>query len=137
MVRQAVKITPDSNVLLRAITGDDPRQSRAAQKALQSAELVGLTLPALCELVWVLMRGYKIPAGEIAATIRRLIDASNVTVNRGAVEAGLQVLQNNGDFADGVIAHEGRWMGCNTFVSFDKQAVRLVAATGRKTQVPA
>lgn len=132
-----MKITPDSNVLLRAITGDDPRQSRAAQKALQGAELVGLTLPALCELVWVLMRGYKIPAGEISATIRRLIDASNVTVNRGAVEAGLQVLQNNGDFADGVIAHEGRWMGCDTFVSFDKQAVRLVAATGRKTQVPA
>lgn len=131
-----MKITPDSNVLLRAITGDDPRQSLAAQKALQSAELVGLTLPALCELVWVLARGYKISAGEIATTIRRLIDAANVTVNRGAVEAGLQILENNGDFADGVIAYEGRWIGCDTFLSFDKQAVRLVAAAGQKTHVP-
>lgn len=132
-----MRITPDSNVLLRAITGDDRRQSMAAQKALQGAEVVGLTLPALCELVWVLARGYKIPAGEIAATIRRLIDAANITVNRGAVEAGLQILENNGDFADGVIAYEGRWLGCETFLSFDKQAVRLVAATGQSTRVPA
>jgi predicted nucleic-acid-binding protein len=132
-----VKVTPDSNVLLRAIIGDDPRQSRAAQRSLQSAELVALTLPALCELVWVLARGYKIPAREIAATIRRLIDASNVAVNRGAVEAGLKLLDSNGDFADGVIAYEGRWMGCDTFLSFDRQALSLVAATGKKTLSPA
>ena len=125
-----MKITPDSNVLLRAITGDDPRQSPVAQEALQSAELVGLTLPALCELVWVLARGYKIPAGEIAATIRRLIDAANVTVNRGAVEAGLQILENNGDFADGVIAFEGRRGGGTDFASFDREAVKLVTETG-------
>jgi predicted nucleic-acid-binding protein len=131
-----VKITPDSNVLLRAITGDDPRQSAAAQKSLRSAELVGLTLPALCELVWVLARGYRIPSREIGETLRRLIDAANVVVNRGAVEAGLEMLENGGDFADGVIAHEGRWLGCDTFLSFDKRAIKLLAAAGRKTQIP-
>jgi predicted nucleic-acid-binding protein len=131
-----VKITPDSNVLLRAITGDDPRQSAAARKSLRSAELVGLTLPALCELVWVLARGYRIPAREIGETLRRLIDAANVVVNRGAVEAGLEMLENGGDFADGVIAHEGRWLGCDTFLSFDKRAIKLLAAAGRKTQIP-
>jgi predicted nucleic-acid-binding protein len=132
-----VKITPDSNVLIRAITEDDPRQSAAAQKSLKDAELVGLTLPALCELVWVLARGYRIPAREIGDTVRRLAEAANVAVNRGAVEAGLQMLENGGDFADGIIAYEGRWLGCDTFLSFDKKAIKLLAAAGRKTQIPA
>jgi predicted nucleic-acid-binding protein len=131
-----VKFTPDANVLIRAITEDDPRQSSAAQKSLNNAELVGLTLPALCELVWVLGRGYKTPAREIASALRDLVNAENVAVNRGAVEAGLQMLESGGDFADGVIAHEGRWLGCDTFLSFDKQAVKLLAAAGRKTQIP-
>ncbi|MGA9795742.1 MAG: type II toxin-antitoxin system VapC family toxin [Rhizomicrobium sp.] len=131
-----MKVTPDSNVLLRAITGDDARQSVAAQKSLRNAELVGLTLPALCELVWVLTRGYKIPPREIGETIRRLTEASNVAVNRAAVEAGLQMLERGGDFADGAIAYEGRWLGCDTFLSFDKRAVKLLAAAGRKTEIP-
>ncbi|HEY1838230.1 MAG TPA: type II toxin-antitoxin system VapC family toxin [Rhizomicrobium sp.] len=131
-----MKVTPDSNVLLRAITGDDARQSIAAQKSLRNAELVGLTLPALCELVWALTRGYKIPPREIGETIRRLTEASNVAVNRAAVEAGLQMLERGGDFADGAIAYEGRWLGCDTFLSFDKRAVKLLAAAGRKTEIP-
>lgn len=132
-----MKITPDSNVLIRAITDDDSVQSAAAQKSLRNAELVGLTLPALCEMVWVLRKLYKIPAPAISEAMRRLIDSSNVIANRGAVEAGLQMLESGGDFADGVIAHEGRWLGCDTFLSFDKQAIKLLAAAGRKTQVPA
>lgn len=132
-----MKITPDSNVLIRAIADDDSVQSAAAQKSLRNAELVGLTLPALCEMVWVLRKLYKIPIGQIGEAIRRLIDSSNVVANRAAVEAGLQTLDKGGDFADGVIAHEGRWLGCDTFLSFDKQAVKLLAAAGRKTQVPA
>jgi predicted nucleic-acid-binding protein len=132
-----VKVTPDSNVLIRAITGDDARQSASAQKSLESADLVGLTLPALCEVVWVLARGYKVSSREIGEILRRLADSTNVAVNRGAVEAGLQMLEQGGDFADGVIAHEGRWLGCDTFVSFDKRAVKLLAAAGRKTHIPA
>jgi predicted nucleic-acid-binding protein len=132
-----VKITPDSNVLIRSIADDDSVQSAAAQKSLRNAELVGITLPALCEMVWVLRKLYKIPVGQIGEAIRRLIDSSNVVANRAAVEAGLQMLERGGDFADGVIAYEGRWLDCDTFLSFDKQAIKLLAAAGRKTQVPA
>jgi predicted nucleic-acid-binding protein len=59
MGRQTVKITAGTNVLVRAITGDDARQSKLAQDELASADLVALALPALCELVWILARGYK------------------------------------------------------------------------------
>jgi predicted nucleic-acid-binding protein len=130
-----MKITADTNVLVRAITEDHEQQSRAAQTALKKAELVAIPLPALCELVWVLSQGYKIPFAEISEAIRRLINGANVVVNRSTAEAGLAVLDAGGDFADGVIAHEGNWLGADIFVSFDKKAVKLIEAQGASAQL--
>jgi predicted nucleic-acid-binding protein len=130
-----MKITADTNVLVRAITGDDERQSKVAQAELAKANVVALALPALCELVWVLTRGYKISVPEIAETIRRLINTANVVVNRPAAEAGLALLDAGGDFADGVIAYEGSWLGADTFISFDKKAVKLMEAQGGSTRL--
>jgi predicted nucleic-acid-binding protein len=131
---QAMKITADTNVLVRALTGDHAEQSEAAQLALRKADLVALTIPTLCELVWVL-QGYKIRPGDIAETIRGLMNSANVVANRSTVEAGLALLDAGGDFADGVIAHEGNWLGADTFVSFDKKAVRLMEAQGRSARL--
>jgi predicted nucleic-acid-binding protein len=130
-----MKITADTNVLVRAITEDDGRQSQAAQSELRNATVVALTLTALCELVWVLSRGYRIPSLDIAATIRRLMDSEKVVMDRPAAEAGLALLQAGGDFADGVIAHEGRWLGADTFVSFDQRAVMLMEAQGERARL--
>jgi predicted nucleic-acid-binding protein len=130
-----VRITADTNVLVRAITGDNPRQSKIAQAELANADVVALALPALCELVWVLSRGYKIQLAHIAEAVRRLIDSANVVVNRPAVEADLATLSMGGDFADGVIAYEESWLGADTFISFDRKAVRLVAAQGRTARL--
>jgi predicted nucleic-acid-binding protein len=130
-----MKITADTNVLVRAITGDDKRQSQLAQVELAKADVVALALPALCELVWVLLQGYKIPAADVAEAIRRLLNATNVVVNRPAVEAGLALLDAGGDFADAVIAYEGSWLGGETFVSFDQKAVRLMEAQGESTRL--
>ncbi len=125
-----MKITADTNVLVRAITEDHGHQSRAAETALKKAELVAIPISALCELVWVLSQGYKIPSSEIAEAIRRLMNSANVAVNRPAAEAGLALLDTGGDFADGVIAYEGNWLGAGSFVSFDKRAVKLLEAQG-------
>jgi predicted nucleic-acid-binding protein len=133
--RQAMKITADTNVLVRAMTGDDKRQSKVAQAQLANADVVALAIPALCELVWVLSQGYKISAAEIAEAIRRLINGANVVVNRPAVEAGLAVLDDGGDFADGIIAYEGRWLGADTFVSFDKKAAKLIEGQGESVRL--
>jgi predicted nucleic-acid-binding protein len=130
-----MKITADTNVLVRAITGDDERQSKVAQAELAKADVVALALPALCELVWVLSQGYKIPSAEIAEAIRRLMNGVNVMVNRPVAEAGLAQLDAGGDFADGVIAHEGSWLGADTFVSFDKAAVKLMKARGESVRL--
>jgi predicted nucleic-acid-binding protein len=125
-----VKITADTNVLLRAMTGDDARQSPIAKAELAQAEKVVVTLPTICELVWVLSRGYRTPSTEIARALRSLLDGANVVVNLAAAEAGLASLDAGGDFADGVIAYEGYWLGADTFVSFDKKAVTLALDQG-------
>ena len=48
-----------------------------------------------------------------------------------AVEAGLAILDQGGDFADGAIAYEGASLGAEEFVSFDKQAVKLLRSQGK------
>jgi predicted nucleic-acid-binding protein len=131
---QAMKITADTNVLVRVLTEDDAEQSKAAQLALRKADIVALTTPTLCELVWVL-QGYKIRPSDIAETIRGLLNSANIVVNRSTVEAGLAMLDAGGDFADGVIAFEGNWLGADTFVSFDKKAVRLLEAQGKSARL--
>lgn len=130
-----MKITADTNILVRALTGDDARQSERAKKELADADIVALALPALCELVWVLSQGYKIPSAEIAEAIRRLMSGATVVVNRPATEAGLAVLEAGGDFADGVIAYEGSWLGAEIFLSFDKKSVELMQARGEKARL--
>ena len=130
-----MKVTADTNVLVRAVTGDHVEQSRAAKSALQRAETVAIPIPALCEFVWVLSQGYKISPSEIAEAIRRFINGANAIVDQPAVEAGLAILDAGGDFADGVIAYEGNWLGADTFVSFDKRAVKLLGGQGKSARL--
>ncbi len=130
-----MRITADTNILVRAITGDNARQSAIARAGLAKADLIAVPLPVLCELAWVLAQGYKIKPAEIAEAIRRLINAANVATNRPAAEAGLALLNAGGDFTDGVIAYEGQWLGGEVFVSFDKQAIKLIKARGRTVRL--
>ena len=131
-----MKIAVDTSVLVRALVRDEPTQARAAIKLLTNAELIAIALPCLCELVWVLKSVYSFKSGDAAAAIRALHDTANVQMNRPAVEAGLAMLESGGDFADGVIAFEGRWLGGETFVSLDQQAVALLKVQGQSARMP-
>ncbi len=130
-----MRIAADTNILVRAAVNDDPNQARQALELLNEAETVALTLPALCEFVWVIRRGYRQPAGDVANAIRRLIAPQTAVFDRLAVEAGLAMLEAGGDFADGVIAFEGRRLGGPVFASFDRKAVELVATAGGETHL--
>jgi predicted nucleic-acid-binding protein len=130
-----VKVVVDTNVLVRAVVRDDAAQARVAAKVLMNADSIAVALPCLCEFVWVLRKVYSLQTEDIAAAIRALLAAANVQVNRPAVDAGLSMLEANGDFADGVIAYEGTWLGGETFISFDKQAVALLTAHGQPARL--
>ena len=130
-----MRVAVDTNVLVRAVVRDDRAQAEIAAKWLRNPSPLVVALSALCELVWVLRRVYGFKAAEVADTIRSLTSAENVEMNRPAVEAGLAMLDAGGDFADGVLAYEGRWLGAETFVSFDKKAVELLKGQGVSARV--
>ena len=130
-----MKIVADTNLFLRDVLHDDPRQARLAAEVLRNAELIAIPVSVLCEFVWVLRQGYKKPAREVASAIRYLINSDKVVTNTPAVEAGLEVLENGGDFADGAIAYEGAWLGADEFVSFDRQAVALLKSQGKRARL--
>lgn len=130
-----MKITADTNVLVRGVVRDDEKQARAVEKALDEATLIAISLPCLCEFVWVLRRLYRFEKADIAAAICALVQTEKVVMNRPAVEAGLSSLAAGGDFADGIIAYEGSWLGGETFVSLDKKAVALLTAQGHSARL--
>jgi len=132
-----MKVTADTNVLVRAAVGlDDPAQAAASRKALAAAALIAVPLPILCEFVWVLQRGYRYDAGVIGSAIRRLMVTANVVLDHAATEAGLAMLEAGGDFADGVSAFTGRQLGGEVFLSFDRRAVRLLRDYGAAAATP-
>jgi predicted nucleic-acid-binding protein len=135
MGKSKMKITADTNVLVRAAVRDEPHQARQAAKVLQKAELIAVSVAVLCEFVWVLRRGYRRSASDASAAIRKLMKSAQVAMNRPAVEAGLSVLDTGGDFADGVIAYEGNWLGAEEFVSFDSKAVSMLKSQGSRARL--
>ena len=130
-----MRIVADTNVLLLDALHDDPIQARIAAKALESAEFVAIPVAVFCEFVWVLRQGYKKPAAEVADAIRRLLRSASVVTNQPAVEAGLELIETGGDFADGAVAYVGYWLGAEEFVSFDKQAVSLLKSQGKRASL--
>jgi predicted nucleic-acid-binding protein len=130
-----MKIVVDTNVLVCSVMRDDKKQAKAATEILKNAELIAVALPTLCEFVWVLRKVYRLERSDIASAVKALLNTGNLVVNRPAVEAGMSMLEAGGDFADGVIAYEGNWLGGETFVSFDKKAVALLVESGRTAKL--
>ncbi len=130
-----MKVTLDTNVLVRLATKDDPLQADLALRILQKASLIAVPTPALCEMVWVLLRGYHYTAAQVAHAVRSLLQVRHVVCHTPAVLAGLALLEAGGDFADGVIAFDGDVLGGNEFISFDKQAVKLLKAQKRTARL--
>ncbi len=118
-----MRMIADTSVLLRFVLADDLEQYKLALDAMEKSEAVAVTNHALCQMVWVLRSRYGVSPSAIAATIRGLLDTRNVVLDSAAVNAGLTTLEAGADFADGVIAFEGAWLGGEEFVSFDKKAV--------------
>lgn len=130
-----MKLTADTNVLLRAFVEDDAAQSPIAQAELAAADLVVIPIPVLCEFVWVLTQSYGIPPATVAVKLRAMLARASVLVDLPAAEAGLAMLEAGGDFADGVIAVQGRWLGADAFLTFDRKAARLLRSNGETVRL--
>ena len=82
-----MKITADTNVLLRAVVGDDARQAAMAQALLLQATVIAVPVPVFCEFAWVLQRGYGYGTDEIAGAIEAIAAIDAVVTDSPAVEA--------------------------------------------------
>ena len=118
----------DTNVLVRYIVRDDPQQTAAATRLIESrckSDDPGLVaLLVLCELVWVLGRGYGYERVAIVGVLRRILSAGDLQVERS--ELAWQALnlydQEKADFADYVIGFCNREMKGEVTYTFDRRA---------------
>ena len=97
---------------------------------LLRATVITVPVPVFCESDWVLKRGYGRKVDEIAVAIEAICEIDAVVTDIPAVEAGLTLLRAGGDFADGVIAHQGEGFGGSVFASFDRSAIALLKRNG-------
>ncbi len=116
----------DTNVLLRLLLNDEPRQARQAQamvdRAVSRSDQVLLPDIVLCELEWVLGAVYGVPKPEIVRTLRRLLDTEVFAfLDRSAVAGALRDYEGGGgDFSDYLIGATAARAGAATTYTFDR-----------------
>ena len=130
-----MRVITDTNLLVRLVTLDDLAQAEVVERFLEQAERVILPITALCELCWVLTTAYQQPSTAVAESVEYLVGIPNAVTDHYAVEIGLKVLRQGGDFADGAIAATGARAGGDHFATLDKQAARLLAGAGMKVHL--
>jgi len=119
-------IALDTNVLVRYVVEDDPRQTTRAAAVVERVIAAGDSLyvsdVVLCELVWVLTVSYRVPRSTIVTTLRELLRAKHLafdaTDRLGRAVASFAA--GKGDFADYVIREHAIAAGCDTVVTFDR-----------------
>lgn len=123
-------IALDTNVLVRFIVEDDPRQAAAAAKLVERAVMADQPLfvsgIVLCELVWVLGGSYGVSRAEIARVLRELLRARHLSFEAPDqfVRALAAFLRGKGDFADYLILERGRAAGCEAVATFDRVVLK-------------
>ena len=117
----------DTNVLVRYLTQDDPRQSRRANafvaEAVSGGERLFVSSVALCELVWVLRGAYSVDRRTVVMALERILSTAQLEIDQKDVvrEALEDYRTGGGDFADYVIGRRGRESGCEKTATFDRR----------------
>jgi len=118
----------DTNILVRYVVRDDARQTASATRLIESrcrtTDPGIVTLVVLCELVWVLDRGYGYARAEIAGVLRRILAASDLQVEHSELvwQALNYYEQEKADFADYVIGLRNKDMKSEVTYTFDRRA---------------
>jgi predicted nucleic-acid-binding protein len=111
----------DTNVLIRLIVRDDPRQVSAADVFVGQGAWV--SLPALLETVWVLVSLYQRTPAQIAAVVAHLLDHETLSVQEpDVVRAALAQFREKPrlGFSDCLMLHVARKAGHTPLGTFDR-----------------
>jgi predicted nucleic-acid-binding protein len=119
-------IALDTNVLVRFVVEDDPRQSARAAALIEGAiarrERLFVAHVVLCELVWVLGRAYGRSKPDIVALLGGILGSAQIVVEGSdlAHHALARYASGGADFADYLIAERASVAGCAAVATFDK-----------------
>jgi predicted nucleic-acid-binding protein len=121
----------DTNILVRLLVEDDPKQTRLAAQFI--GEHCSPMAPgfidriALCETVWVLTSAYDYSRAAVASVVRQLIASADILLEDGKlVESALSVFERgSADLSDALMAQVNRAKGCTATATFDRKAARL------------
>jgi predicted nucleic-acid-binding protein len=124
----------DTNVLVRYIMQDDPKQSPKATKIVESLEGVGsgyVTLVSIVELVWVLSASFELTRSQVAQALDGIIRTKQLQVESAdQVIRALRIFKvGKSDFADCLIERSADSAGCEKTLTFDVNASRHAGMT--------
>ena len=123
-------IAVDTNILVRYITNDDQEQGILAANLLDKytgqEKSILINNIVLCELIWVLDRGYKYKKAEIIKTLKLLLSSIEFEFENHelAFLAVFKYETTDADFSDILIGIINSNLACSTTYSFDKKACR-------------
>ncbi len=120
----------DTNVLVRYLTHDDPAQTAAAKRAMNSLSLDSpgfISLIVIAELVWVLAISYSYQKREIEEVLENLLRSKELTIERAEIvsQAFRAFRAGSADFADYLIERCDHSAGCKFTITFDQKAATL------------
>lgn len=124
----------DTNVLVRFLVDDDPKQAAAARRLLAGAVAAGeplfVPVTVAIELEWVLRSRYAMPKDEIVATFSRLLSTSELMFeSEDALEIALAMHADAAaDFSDCLHAALARRAGHAPLWTFDRAAAKVAGA---------
>lgn len=121
----------DTNLLLRLIVGDEPRQVVIAREYLRdhcNTDEPGYVCHiVLVELVWTLARAYGYSRERIAAAIEQILETAQLDVesSNDVAAAVKDYRRGTADFADCLLVRVNAASGCTHTVTFDRKAAKL------------
>jgi predicted nucleic-acid-binding protein len=127
-------IAADTNVIVRLLTGDEPRQTARA-RGLFETETVFLPKTVILEAEWVLRRLYRLERLPIIRALEALLSLPNVRCeDEPVVRRALAWSRENLDFADAL--HLASRASAERFVTFDLGLIKGATAAGLAVTEP-
>jgi predicted nucleic-acid-binding protein len=118
----------DTNILVRLLTGDDPKQAAEA-RALFMAEPIWIAKTVLLETGWVLRSLYKFEDRAISDAFRKLLGLKNVRAeDEQSVADALALTANGIEFAEAM--HLSSRPAGAVFASLDQSFIRRARRAG-------
>ena len=121
----------DTNILVRYIANDDQEQSAIASKLLKQysgkEKSIFINNIVVCELIWVLERGYKYSKEQIIKALKIILSSVEFEFENHKIIflATLEYEKNSTDFSDTLIGLINKKFDCIKTFSFDKEALKL------------